>query len=287
MLPEDGQPIQSGTQSRPSYNQPPMMMDPMTGMMMPAAPRGGQTADSEILPVETGLAETFDQFRKLYLMGQQTGLAAFLAVNEDGITLRSKVLAASAEHPWPWALCMAEEALQQDTAWPVKKKYTPVFMLVNPQGTVCYMGPVGGFLPPLILKREMEKAKSALLGNTAAPAGGLLNMAGKLFGGKAKQTAAPTQTPAPTEAPAATAPAPSVAAPKAKESDMQAANMLRGAQAMKRTNPRKACEICDDAIERFPDSLEADEARLMIESILQSNSRLRDERQAAGKYTGQ
>ena len=51
--------------------------------------------------------------------------------------------------------------------------------------------------------------------------------------------------------------------------------------------PGSACNKCDEVIEKWPDSVQADEARELIRSVLRRNARLRREREAEGKYTGQ
>ena len=54
---------------------------------------------------------------------------------------------------------------------------------------------------------------------------------------------------------------------------------LRAAYAQKRLTPRSALKTCDDVIERFPQSLEAEEAEMLIKSILRSNPKLQKERE--------
>ena len=43
---------------------------------------------------------------------------------------------------------------------------------------------------------------------------------------------------------------------------------------------------CDEVLEKYPDSLEADDARRLIESILSTNQEIKEKRKAAGKYIG-
>ena len=63
------------------------------------------------------------------------------------------------------------------------------------------------------------------------------------------------------------------------ESVMQAKQMLDHAYRMKKIRLyNKALGFCDDIIERWPDSLEAQKAQLLINSILQSQPRLKGQR---------
>ena len=87
----------------------------------------------------------------------------------------------------------------------------------------------------------------------------------------------------PPQAGAAGAPAPPLAQ---RQSVPAAAQMLATARVQRRLTPRSACRTYDTIIQRWPDSLEADEARLMIEDILRRDSRLKEQREREGKYTG-
>ena len=73
-----------------------------------------------------------------------------------------------------------------------------------------------------------------------------------------------------------------------KESNPQAKQILETAHVQRKLTPRSALNSCDEVLERFPDSLEADEAKLMIKSILRSprGRVLKKEREQKGKYIG-
>ena len=76
---------------------------------------------------------------------------------------------------------------------------------------------------------------------------------------------------------------------KAKPSNHQAQQMLKTAKVQRKTNimsPRSALRMCDEVIERYPDTLEADEAKLMIKSMLSDHPQLKKERERLGKYVG-
>ena len=73
---------------------------------------------------------------------------------------------------------------------------------------------------------------------------------------------------------------------KTRVSNPQAANMMRSAQTQRRMLPRSACNTCDEVMARYPDSLEAEEAKVFIKDVLRRDARLRREREREGKYTG-
>jgi hypothetical protein len=72
-----------------------------------------------------------------------------------------------------------------------------------------------------------------------------------------------------------------------RESVYQAKQMLQQAYVQKRLTPIGALRSCDTIMERWPESIEAQEAEEMIKSILRNRPDEKKERQKQGKYTGE
>jgi hypothetical protein len=153
-------------------------------------------------------------------------------------------------------------------------------MLVSTKGEVSYVGPVGGYLPQMLLKRELARARVAGAGAPKPPA----------------VQATPEPTPADASEAVETAVAPELEVPQvpAEPSDsaaerQQAQQMLSVAQVRRRISPNAALGMCDQVLERWPDTPEAEEARALIRSILEEgrNQDLLEQRKQQGKYTGQ
>jgi hypothetical protein len=72
-----------------------------------------------------------------------------------------------------------------------------------------------------------------------------------------------------------------------RQSHPQAQKFMQTAHLQRRIGTKMAAlEACDQVLTQYPDSLEADEAKMLIERILRDNPSLREDRQRAGKYTG-
>jgi len=274
-------------QNAPAAGMPPEMMKDMPPDMreamermgnMPPMPGGPPAPPNRWSPTtsrrtstkaDADLAEVFEQFRSMFAEGWQAGTSSFLSVNLDPPNRRGNVITESVAQIWPWQTCMAYEPTNS-SQWAMPERFSPIVMLIGSEATIRYMGPPDGFLPEVLARRELGKLPTA---------GGELAAVTVEFppapfvGRPATVNARPVKPPV----------APAL---KEKHSEHQAANMLRAAHINKRLLPRKACSICDDIIERWPDSLEADEAKILIEDLLRRNSRWRKERESQGKYVG-
>ena len=234
-----------------------------------------------LFEVETELEEVFQQFRQSFYFSQVTRIAQELAVNLDLPARRSEMVEASLQNAWPWPNCMANNPFNQQS-WRIEGVYSPVTMLVGTDGTIRYVGPIGGFLPQMLVKQETELVMAAQMEATTdggAEMQQLLDQAQQMLQGQSAEIEEAVDEDSAGES---TAEAPV----QQRQSNAQAANILRGAQAQRILSPRRACQLCDDVLDTYPDSLEADEARLMIESMLRRNNRLREEREAQGLYVG-
>ena len=69
-------------------------------------------------------------------------------------------------------------------------------------------------------------------------------------------------------------------------SNAQAKRMLETARVQKRITPRSALNTYDEILERYPNTLEAEETKLQIKSIIRRIPRLKKERERQNKYTG-
>ncbi|MCK5270683.1 MAG: hypothetical protein KAJ46_07860, partial [Sedimentisphaerales bacterium] len=251
-----------------------------------------------------------DQFKSLFgiyqLMGKTIGTAgkiSFVGINFDklGEGDRERLSGILMDQPWPWSNCLYDEDVNRVQLSGLAPG-TPSMMIVGTTGKICYVGPTGGVLPRMILVRELLKAvgaagmtRSAPPAMTGAPqstgtsSGGVL---GLLFGGKKSESAPPAGPPS-----SPTAKKPSVSSVKkpAKpkvitiEEDpsiLQARRKLDLAYRYKRLMYNKALQTCDEVLEQWPNSMEAEEAKELIKSILKNRKSLKEQRQKAGKYIG-
>lgn len=254
---------------------PGMGMPGMTGAGMMGVMRTEQ--ETQIPEVAFDLGTNMEQFKRIFTTGMMTGKVAVLGMNMNPPRDRALILQMLMENPWPWANCMISDAGEQ---WKIKEMTTPVMLIVDTKGKIRYMGPVGGYLPELILSLELPQAKASggpvPMAPVAQKAGGSGGFFGKLVGqGDAGggSGSAPSATPA---------------KPVEKETNTQAAQMISAADLKARTGSRNgACQIYDDVIERYPNSVEADQARLRIKDICLGDPQIARNRQQNGKYTGQ
>ena len=279
-----------------------------------------EEARSALLEVGKDLWTNANQYRELYRQHILSGKIAFMAANLDA-THRdnmSRINTILVENSWPWANFMLSEGANR-TQWPIREKFSQVMMLVDPEGTICYMGPVGGFLPMMLIESRLPKAVAmdrslkpveySGIGRGPGPGSGQLGgrkkgLLGRLFGGLARSgemsvvgisdsDAAPG-TPSGSEATGLASKDTSVGQDRnvgksvTSVSHPQAKQMLEVARVQKRISPRMAIQTYDKILERYADSLEAEEAKLHIKSILRNYRfrNLKEEREKQGQYTG-
>jgi hypothetical protein len=272
------------------------------------AERGGsgpvQPDDDLLVEPSEDLFTNADQFKRLFgiyqLMGEQLGTAgkiSFVGINFDGLNEgdRERLSGILMDQPWPWSNCLYDEDVNRAQLSGLAPG-TPAMMIVGTTGKICYVGPVGGVLPRIILSRELLKAVGAAgMTYSAPPAttgtsttpqatgtskGGVLGM---LFGGE-KSSSTPAEKPlvSSAEKPAK----PKVITIEENPSILQARRKLDLAYRYKRLMYNKALQTCDEVLEQWPNSMEAEEAKELIKSILKSHENLKEQRQKAGKYIG-
>ncbi|MCK5271032.1 MAG: hypothetical protein KAJ52_00585 [Sedimentisphaerales bacterium] len=279
-----------------------------------AAMRGdsgpGRPDDDLLVEPSDDLFTNADQFKSLFrtyqLMGEKLGTAgkiSFVGINFNRLDEgdRERLSGILTDQPWPWSNCLYDEDVNRAQLSGLAPG-TPAMMIVGTTGKICYVGPTGGVLPRMILLRELFKAVGAAgMTHSAPPAmtgtsttpqatgtskGGVL---GLLFGGKKTASAPPEDTPS---SPTAEKPSvSSVAKPKVitieeNPSILQARRKLDLAYRYKRLMYNKALQTCDEVLEQWPNSMEAEEAKELIKSILKNRKSLKDQRQKAGKYVG-
>ncbi|MBN2211189.1 MAG: hypothetical protein JW709_07310 [Sedimentisphaerales bacterium] len=275
--------------SQPQYYQQPAPPGyDMMGMpgMMP-----GQAAPTVVIPpIAFDLPTNMQQFKDIFKIGMMSGKITTLGINMDkGPMGRQAALTVITENAWPWPHCSIDDLGAQ---WEIVPTTLPVMVLADANGKICYIGPVGGYLPQMLLMRELMKAQVAAMGmpdlpsSSKEPGSTHKGLIGRLFGGgasnkettkEAEESATPAQSP----------PERQTSVPVTKQSNPQAQQMYQTAMLKSRTmGKRSACNMCDDLIERFPDALEADQARMLIKDLCSSDPRLAKERADEGKYTG-
>ena len=114
---------------------------------------------SALLEVGKDLWTNANQYRELYRQHILSGKIAFMAANLDAIHRdnMSRINTILIDNSWPWANFMLGEGANR-TQWPIREKFSQVMMLVDAEGAICYMGPVGGFLPMMLIESRLPKA---------------------------------------------------------------------------------------------------------------------------------
>jgi len=208
------------------------------------------------------------------------------------------------DNPWPWFNCLYDTDFNLQQLRTIKAG-SPIMMIVGAAGKICYMGPVGGVLPRMILERELQKtapSSSAVLKAPSRPttsppsekaSSGPGQTTKKLFGWLSQnndnKSSAPEASGAvsPPTTNATAPPAPANKPAQEKVSNHQANQMIQVAHIQRKAfMNNKALELCDTILERWPDSLEADQAKELIKSILDKHPQLIKQRRTQSKYIG-
>lgn len=312
---------------------------------MPMAARPGISAPARVIPkVAFDLDSNENQFRDLFLEHITEGKIGFVGINYD--TSISVVKEMLYEDPLPWPTCLLAEGVNTQQ-WPLPNITGALLLMVDTKGKIRYIGPVGGFLPQMLLDRELGKAtttaanvpdipmmsdRSPSGSTSSAPSGfpspmnilpitnpqtALVSVVGYMLidsltqsqnkNQDADQTVAANHVGTPLEpnVPVRTKPAPTPPAIPRKApsvgsrtspavtlngSNLEARNLLRVAQMQRRLTPISALRSCDEVLERWPNSTEAQEAKTMILSLLENGrlpNNIKEERKRQGKYIGE
>ena len=250
-----------------------------------------------------------DQFKQLFglytfSLAQMVppGTVSFVGINYDPASqgTMNELAAVYMDQSWPWANCVYDQQGNREQLAGLTGA-GPVMVLVGANGKICYAGPVGGALPGKLLERELTKAipltaarSGASPSITASANDSGAGLMGLLFGkGDVKKTAQPAVKPKSADrTEQAVAPTqPATPKPKSLEempSIHQAQQMLQLAHRQKKIGVfNSALQLCDNILDRWSDSVEAEKAKLLITSILRRKPNLKKLRQEQGKYTGE
>jgi hypothetical protein len=257
----------------------PMMMDPMMGMMggpgMGPSPRTRSSDEMLVPEIAYDLATNMDQYNEFFAKRIMSGKVNFMSLNIDREIDAPSLVSMIRNNNWPWVNCLLADPINTNQ-WPLEIKTAPVMVMIDTKSNVRYVGPVGGFLPHMLVDREWPRARTSNIatGDIQKLIAGAGVVTGTASGSRGGQPAR-TETSEPSVEPE---PEPESVV-KERKSDPQAKKMLQTAYIQKKLSPRSALKSCDNVIERYPDSLEAEEAELLINSILRTNPSLEKERQ--------
>ena len=137
-----------------------------TGMGMGAT----QTEDvpqPTIQPVAYDFNTNSTQFKELFQWHQNAvieGKIQFIGLNLDYIDdyNRAEVAKTTFTNAWPWATCLIHDPLNQDQWEQTQTPGSALMMIVDTNGKIRYVGPVGGIIPKMILDNETMIAQPAI-----------------------------------------------------------------------------------------------------------------------------
>ncbi len=250
---------------------------------------------------------SFSQFAKLFAFYQMQGLMmgtsdkiAFVGINFNPVNQKTQGQLAElvVEHPMPWPTCLYYYEKNMAQLNPKKSGIyaaSPVMLMTDPEGYVCYAGPVGGVLPRMILHRQLEKAgssggmmsesdKSGFLGRLLGIDGPGQTGSKSDGGGRPSQQSNITTQPETAQQENGSTGGYVTLSPA---EEMDADNKLEKASKLWKFNRTAALDLCDMILRKYPNTLQADKARQLIKDILKNNKALKQNRERAGKYTGE
>ncbi|MBN2377118.1 MAG: hypothetical protein JXD22_11995 [Sedimentisphaerales bacterium] len=297
----------------------------------PSSSRPGSARGPVIAKAALDLGGNSAQFQELFSRYLPEGKAKFVGINFDPASdfTREQMINKLSISPCPWANCMLSDEFNT-AQWKLHGVAGAVMLLVDTKGKVRYIGPVGGFLPKMLIDSELKKAKTeaslfklaanmlqgvdlsklASMVSAKLPARAVSLDPNDLSFGVADDskdkndsvddtsaddktktaTAADADSSASNTSPGKSAEPGSATgggSPSATSSP-QAEQILNTALLQKRVSTKKALEMCDEVLERWPDSKEANDAKAMIKSILRTprGKVYKDLRIQQGKYVG-
>jgi hypothetical protein len=288
----------------------------------PMRSRPGFSAPTrEVPPVAFDLDTNTQQFYNLFVQHINQGKACFVGINYDKTVPQIKQMLF--EQPYPWSTCLKAESINAPQ-WTLPDTAGALFLLVDTNGRIRYLGPVGGFLPLMLLDMELAKATTTIadvpdipITPGRIPAGFTSSdtstqkksLLGKLFGRNKNQNAQQSHTtsisPSPAEPNVPVRKNPTVTTPSKitrttprrttpdvtlNGSIPQARQLLRTAQMQRKLTPLSALRSCDEVLQRWPDSTEAKDAKIMIIGLLEHGrlpSDIKETRKSQGKYIGE
>ncbi len=223
------------------------------------------------------LWKNMDQFRWLFEDTVATGRVVTAAINLDELNsdTQKQIATMAVELPCPWPVCLQGDPINAGQLEGLPAA-APIMLLVDTQGKIRYMGPVGGILPQMVIAAQIAEAMESVP-EVVTTMARIETAGGKDDAGQAEEAAE------------AAAVVEEVKAPEVVEkvSEPQAKRKLQVAYVQKRLSKQSALKECDDILEQWPDSLEADEAKVLIGTICRGNPSISSKRRAAGQYVGE
>lgn len=271
------------------------------GFYSPYSSAGVPTSAQEesafpVQEVKTDLFENADQLRAWYRFYVPSGSVQFMSMNMDpGVpALVPAVSEVFIERPWPWLNCMAELGSNHGQL-PFEGDLKYAMLLADPEGTIVYAGPVGGYLPRMLMDHVLPETHPATL-VAAAPISGIPVMERPADSDMTDEASSETQSAdsekeepsrpvsrTPTNR-SATSP---VDETEALVQETQIQRLMELARVERRLSPRNALKRYDEILETWPDSAAAGRVKVEIRAICRQHPNLEKEREQEGKYTGE
>lgn len=243
-----------------------------------------------VTPPSLNLQNNIVQFNHLFMVYREYRKIAFLTGNLDAYNVNNWLALSKvqAKTPWPWpsiAIAHADNRAQ----WPKHHQYSQLLVMVDPKGTVFYCGPVGGYLPFMLLDIQMVNATS-LPGLGGIPGDEVTKKALPRPVIKVPEKS-PSSIPKFSEEVINREKVKRAVKPKSENEKLadtvQAQHILNSAIMLKKTlSYNRALTMCDRIIKDFGDTVECQQAKELVVAILKIKPRLRKYREERGLYVG-
>lgn len=241
------------------------------------------------------LMDNLIQFNHLYMHYRTFRKVVFVTGNQDVDSIENWLAIGQmqASIAWPWTSVVIAHA-QNRTQWLSHAQYSQLLVLVDGAGIIYYCGPVGGYLPAMLLDRHLETA-TQLTGLGGMPNGEMPLLRTPLKVTKFTKKLSASSKRALTK-PALKSNIKKAIVSKYKRDDdeikmlsdsIQAQNLLNTATLLKKTNSyNRALGMCDNIIQNYPSTTQEQKAKELIVGILKKKPRLVKYRMNLGLYTG-
>ena len=237
------------------------------------------------------LKKNLSQFNHLFVRYRQYRKIAFLTGNLDTHNAENWLAIGKfqAKTPWPWA-AVAIEHPDNRKQWPVHRQFRQLLVMVDHGGTVFYCGPVGGYLPLMLLDIQMENA-TPLLGLGGMPSGDVTISKSSPGVVNAQVRELPAKPTLSKNKVKVSIPKKKTVKPKDENElladSVQAQNLLNSAIMLKKTNSyNRALSMCDIIIKDFGNTTQCQTAKELVIDILRKKPRLRKYREDRNLYVG-
>ena len=190
----------------------------------------------------------------------------FVAINTDLVESRQAVIAKLLESPMPWANVMASNPTSGAVQYADMNCNTPKIAIVSKGGKIRYAGPAAGFLAPMMLDHVAGQTGTALPVATSPQTtntGGVSNALKNLLSGRSGTTAA--RQPSTTQATGDNG----EITPESYQAQklLEHAKVFVGIGRKPRLTSKTGIGICRQIITKYPNTKEAQEARVLLRSV--------------------